>query len=620
MSRDDPRDTSGRGRLDPNTYEHGSTLNYSRGHAGYHDDDGDEMMADVGVDVDYLDFGANQRAVEAQRRVSQPVGYQSTRTSRYHGGQRSERDERGERSEYAGTRRPYEYDNDPNQHEPVLPTQSTALVRHTYAPNPDVELEVGGYRPRGEDLERQQSSRGGYNPNADPPYPRGRTNLSRESAQHVNRTQETPIRSQRPSIVQERPPRNPATRSEVDYGQALPTRSSAVRSISDQQQPPYGQQAPTRGGQLPDDHPFKPRTNPRTSEYQPPSDPSTSAHLESRYSSEVPAPASRPPRIPGRTRSYHTHGTQNAESAPHFTTWVSTPSRGSGTRSSQYADQRLPRQHPNEEPVSYSSNPRRPLPEDPEVLVHPSRRRYPSQRRENQSSSHRHSLQPEEPEVTPRSPYQRSSNQHQPQAQGPNTHALSQRSSNPRQSLPEDLEVAGHSPYQRSPRHRRENQEDDDPRNKWPQVTVLGLSQDMLVNNRVDTGNETGHHLISRDTVYALGYKSDNIKPDRVELDTLGGSVLTMGSIHLKCLIRLDQDDTEKVHEDEFLIFDKSYTRIKYDLIFCPEADRGLRHRNQKSLMMVVLGGNMSEGASQHSKHWICICFNHLTRILTLRD
>lgn len=118
---------------------------------------------------------------------------------------------------------------------------------------------------------------------------------------------------------------------------------------------------------------------------------------------------------------------------------------------------------------------------------------------------------------------------------------------------------------------------------------------------KVDTGNETGHHLISMQMIGDLGY--DSYAAPRVgPIDTLGGTAQTVGSICLRW--RVEMDGTIHPREDWFEIFDRA--NFPYDVIFSPSGSGAgslpgaATAPDQKSLMMVVMGGKKkTEGASR---------------------
>lgn len=131
--------------------------------------------------------------------------------------------------------------------------------------------------------------------------------------------------------------------------------------------------------------------------------------------------------------------------------------------------------------------------------------------------------------------------------------------------------------------------ESDDPAQVWPRVEVRGITERYTeVSSLVDTGNMTGYNLISIATVRDLGYDDRYIdKRQTQSFRTVGGYAETLGSISLKCRIRLDRDEDDNFLRDEFQVFNDS---LPHDMIFAGDSNSGPRAPNQKMLMMVLLG------------------------------
>lgn len=120
------------------------------------------------------------------------------------------------------------------------------------------------------------------------------------------------------------------------------------------------------------------------------------------------------------------------------------------------------------------------------------------------------------------------------------------------------------------------------------------------VQSFVDTGNQTGYHLISSRTVLQLGFSErDYRRPRIVNISTLGGVARMLGSISLKWLLQIDLDSRgAEIHHDEdvFEIFDGESFRA-YDVIFAADVRAG--QLDQRTLMMVVVDKKkQTEGAS----------------------
>lgn len=211
---------------------------------------------------------------------------------------------------------------------------------------------------------------------------------------------------------------------------------------------------------------------------------------------------------------------------------------------------------------------------------------------------------PSQPPPYPGAPRSRSSlSPHRPPDEGqysPPQTRLPRYPQSPPPRHPHEYSHPQSSPGQNTSRYRPRQQappsEDD---------ALQVLIQDALewyapVDCKIDTGNETGCHLISKQMTLDLGFTRTAYGPSRVgSIDTLGGTAQTVGSILLRW--RVEMDGQIYPHEDWFEIFD--HANFPYDVIFTTDdlasAPPGAAAApSQKALMMIVMGKKKrTEGA-----------------------